>query len=175
MNKKIILGIVIIVALVLVGWNVLNPKYTKINREEVVKTDWKTYTNEKFGYSFQYPKNWSTKVLRGDPLGDSATIGFMDLTTNNQLMSVSNPIREIGYEFMIATGTPGSFLVKESVKAIKTASFVDGENPDMIYTHLTWGEDNWMKSGEIWFSLNTGDKDLENIVDTVLSTFKFTN
>ncbi|MCX6762947.1 MAG: hypothetical protein NT093_04175, partial [Candidatus Moranbacteria bacterium] len=39
------------------------------NEENLNKADWKTFTNTKYGYSFQYPKNWIVGEKQDDYTG----------------------------------------------------------------------------------------------------------
>jgi len=46
-----------------------NCNQTFTNEENLNKTDWKTFKNEKYGYSFEYPKNWIVGEKQNDYTG----------------------------------------------------------------------------------------------------------
>ena len=63
MNKKIILGIIITVIIILLGViyviQTSNQLYIKPIEQRMESTsDWKTYTNSKYGFQIDYPSDW---------------------------------------------------------------------------------------------------------------------
>lgn len=178
MNKKLIWVIVIVVIIIIVGgiYFYQAEKETNYGDSEaqlkLIGATWETYTNEKFGYSFKYPQNW---VFEADPPDSSGVVGGYGFYKANdiRMMSVHNPIREIGYEFLESIKTEKVKIGNTNQFFTKT-TFTDKEVPNGVTVHVTWNEDNWNKSGEIWFNFDKRDPD-ENKLDEILSTFKFTN
>ncbi len=78
MNKKLIFGIVIVVV-VFVGTIVLDEDKARTIqwavKPEISTTDWKTYTNSKDGYSFKYPQKLSFSTIK-EGVNLSHTIQF---------------------------------------------------------------------------------------------------
>lgn len=130
-------------------------------------SDWKTYKNDKFGFSFEYPDTWAIQNKTDDSSGVTSGVIF-NSPQGTTLLTVNNPIREIGYE--------GGTAIKNEKIVIGGQSFtkvtLKNENNN-VSIHLTWNKSNWSKSGEIW-SLSKGN-DADTILNRILSTFKFTS
>ncbi len=56
------------------------------NLTSPVSADWKTYTNEKYGFSFEYPQDWSLSL-----------IDEIEVNNGSHLVSIDNNIKYTGY------------------------------------------------------------------------------
>jgi len=62
MNKKLIISVVFLIAFSLAGFFVLTKK-PKENTAPITTTEWKTFSDEAMGITFQYPENFFTTYI----------------------------------------------------------------------------------------------------------------
>lgn len=128
--------------------------------------DWKTYTNEEYGFSFKYPNNAIYKITNFT--GSKFSVTFSNLSK---------------YEYTDLTVFVGNNWAFTNPKADSVKNFkVDGidaykedlplgQNPPQT---LVYVKD---KNNYLTMQLNKNDKDIviDEIFDQILSTFKFVN
>ncbi len=190
-NKKIFASITIILIVLFI----CGASYYFINKQSQIDgtANWKTYTNEKFGYTIKYPNDWTYREYPDTQTG----AGFRPINQSN----------EVQYEF-INVGAYGSAeneynvpfddYVKEaaiaeiqnyeklnSIKQITTDAGIKGYETTWIYydmrskekkaslpiTYIDYQKTVGSKYKTI--QINLGNEDYEKIYDQMISTFKF--
>jgi len=140
---------------------------------------WLTYRNKEYGYTIEYPSYWDYReeIPQGQNLG--IKINFSEVGLNNQgkhIFTIQHPIPEIGYEPLAITKTE-QIKIQNSEKyltkqILKPKEQFKNENFNNLVL-VSWNLDSWNKSGQISFPfLKDSDPNLE-ILDQMLSTFKF--
>jgi hypothetical protein len=190
-NQKIFASIVIVLV-VLFGCGVC---YFFINKQSQISetANWRTYTNEKFGYTIKYPNDWAYRE-------------YPDTQTGAGFRPINQP-NEVQYEF-INVGAYGSAENEYNVpfdEYVKEAAITEIQNYEKLNSikQITTDvgikayETTWiyydMRSKEKGTSLpityidyqktvgskyktiqiNLGNKDYMKIYDQMISTFKF--
>lgn len=133
---------------------------------DLIGANWKTYTNTKYGYSFQYPSNWVETV---DPSYKQMNVVRLDLGLKDQK-----------YYFIVGTGGRGGPPMDE----------IKGDNPK--YGNISFARRAWIKDGTPFYIIALPDRPYSTggnieinfppaqsdyyskIFDQILSTFKFT-
>ncbi len=137
--------------------------------------NWKTYTNNKFGFTIQYPENWE---IEGDnPIKVDIVISSLDNSSN----LIISPIAEARFstdrnrDKKLANGTlrtVGGRTAKEYKENIED-EFTDVFVRDIQLEDINGL--NWTKPNEISYWVDTSQPSLVKIFDQILSTFKFTD
>jgi len=187
-----VLGLLIVAGTVYAGTRIGKKQITpsKIIAEPTLKpvsptpdptADWKTYTNEKYSISFKYPFSWFVKDVTNEAPGNflQSIAFFANGTTNpsvgaegsegNELLNLiitnplinTEPISQSKEQFINSWGK----IKKEKIVYIDNL-------PAAYNTNL--------KSVVIWYNEKiqifvNPYQDTKNIMDQILSTFKFTN
>ncbi len=205
MNKNLIIIIAVVLILVggFLGWQKLNSKSETLNSKQTQNTeiqnetaDWKTYTNDEYGFLLQYPP-YLTMGQNGRP-GSG-----INLENNDNNINVSF------IRFGLNESIKGPILFNTSDIPEKSDNYERGgvvrvlNNPQIIneeyYTYETVGWPSYIpdvttiiKNGDFSLILDVygqreidieklkrGDyseyADLEKLNNQILSTFKFTN
>jgi len=171
--KKLLILIIVLVALVGVGYVVLKNYYQppqSATTSQTIPSDWKTYRDEEYGFEFKYPATW--EIQESSTL--KSTKGRDFLENGIILMTLNNPIPEIGYEAWKETeekNIPISGSTKVFHKFIFTPlpSYPDYDS----FILVTWNTEDWQRSGKIGIP-KLQDNDFRiSILNSVLSTFKF--
>jgi hypothetical protein len=150
-------------------------------------SNWKTYSNTKFGYSFQYPSHWKVNESKNKfdlyeqviainlppNAGNKGTLGEIESWKKDAV--VGNKIRNLQYELDEA---------KESGEKIERISL--NENTIYKYEIVTPGKtitkflffenNNYLTTVSLTVFLNENDTDNNNKeANQILSTFRFTD
>jgi len=138
-------------------------------------TDWKTYTNEEYGYEIKYPKEWSYKEEINPREGYNWIQTFFDNSKEKSIIMISNPALQIGYEAWTVEKTD-AIKIPNSKKYLTKKIFEPTTKDFDPFILVLWPEnidEDWLGSGQI--SLSYKDKNDPNIkiFDEMLSTFRF--
>ena len=145
--------------------------------------DWKTYTNDEFGFEFKYPGDWGIKIAEDwEP-------GFRFLAVYSP-ENVTNPYDQIieGEVFAITIHDKSSETLDSLINNIKEWSSVEIQKPAHIQSHsyflaedppyrnstdkiLIIEKGNYIYLDELVWSKNKPESEI--LLDQILSTFKF--
>jgi hypothetical protein len=139
---------------------------TKSATTSAIPATWRTYTNKTYGYSFQYPSISKIKVTNYTGYLSSIEISNLVPNTNYELIDLY-----IGGDVCFGAGKNPFVLDINGLKVTRSI-YPMGQNPATEFAcfqhqnnnysfNLTWGEGT--------------DKNLLNIYNQILSTFKFLN
>ena len=144
---------------------------------EVDTSDWQTYTNEEYGFSFKYSEEWALTVLVEGGLGND--VGDIDLVGNNCTIAIAIPHEKDDQERVVGmfnNSLKSGFFGTEPIEITKI-----GEIQGIKYLDPKFGYD---RQGEIYkFVINNQlfsysldyTKDIlgcKSTADNVLSSFK---
>ena len=144
---------------------------------EVDTSDWLTYTNDEYGFSFKYPEGWELTVLVEGGLGSD--VGDIDLVGNNCTVAIAIPHEKDDQERVVGmfnNSLKSGFFGTEPIETTKI-----GEIQGIKYLDPKFGYD---RQGEIYkFVINNQlfsyshdyTKDIlgcKSTSDKVLSSFK---
>jgi len=154
------------------------------NSAVIDMTNWKTYTNTKFGFNFKYPLEWY--VL-------SSNVSFVLLSSQSQITDTSISL-SVSTKNVTANDTIDSYFDQmlksdgeiantEAMKTSKSSILIDNNKAiryDSIPKSLGYIENNviLISKGKLFrltISNNQISDETFNIFDYILSTFKFTN
>ena|SRR3989339_587695 len=176
MNKKII-WVIVIAVIVILGVSYGIEKYSQLNTKPVEKrmestSDWKTYTNTKYGFEFKYPKDWTvddTSKGAGFATFEYSVYPPCDSSECNDRGSLIQ-IALLKRNFSEYTGN-----VNFSNKSIYTlggkAGFVINSLGQSIYVFEKDGKAFTIVVG---ITTDTQEKAINKEVNQIFSTFKFT-
>jgi uncharacterized protein YxeA len=174
----------------------------KKEKQEVIDTsDWKTYRNEKYGYSFQYPNNWFVKTQHsnddfsvrggGDVMGGDTLISNYTNPSTYNLGNVPKDIFVItllvyridpttGYEDFI---TQQNYEFNEKAKKreieinkvkVVELEIVSDDHPAGLNTVITLiQKDDEMFVLNYNYSVNVRIPDKIDIADKIINSLKF--
>ena len=147
--------------------------------------DWKRYTNTQYGYSYQYPQQWSIKEATAAPILSSQYLTSVHKRSDNTSPTISINLqnKSIDQEKELLNYSSGIFLIKsqitteifkgkEVVKAVMTSSEFDKKTNTYVQTG---------KSYQILIPMGTntlsifGDLTDKKTIDKIFSTLKLTN
>lgn len=149
--------------------------------------NWKTYTNQRVGFSIKYPINWDVKSIDeadatinttyfGDPTIKSFTNNMLPLVTLVVKLDPNNEIKKIEEvpETESMSDVVGSFQTKDIVWRKITVDNINAVRTTHIYCQSGQCEAVIFKKGELVFGLtmNQGEPDLQ-IFNSMLATFTF--
>ncbi|MDO8570373.1 MAG: PsbP-related protein [Candidatus Daviesbacteria bacterium] len=186
--------VIVLVAVIAVGGYLLYQKQTKPVSQLVVQptpisaeesTDWKTYTNEKYNYQFDYPTNWYIQTL-----GDSEVYlsdqkldiknGMDSPSLQYDLIDISYiPANQIDMQVTAPVGTQqklSQFLYIQKISDLKIGerpgakiNFVDQQNNNKNQSQTAY----WigLDDGKLQISATSSAK--LKMIDQILSTFRF--
>jgi|GEM_PF-4011474 len=185
-NKYLILGGVTI--LVLLGWNYYNGKPTTLNLQETSNptstaeaVNWKTYTNTQFGFSFNYPQNFSSDVTIPNGVGVSfAPITYRDLDFQNlPMVSLSVFEKETNQQNFIKSLQSPAY---SNIQNVKTSILNGYEVTKFSSTNTQAGSGGVamntvinLKQGLVMITLANSEKGMIDTYNEILSTFKLSN
>lgn len=187
----IVLGILIVIGLFLNAYLLLNKKETSSNSAQLIvvatptpdpTADWKTYTNQKYGYTFKYEPNSGLKQFScaEEPFKNGEKTFVLDL--------ISSTFPECGvggYAWPISVGTgkeEQECKTTESWSAISSPILIEGINgikciQKFIGERSLPGSDELitvsMKKGNLYYFIDLTNIDYVNTFDQILSTFRF--
>ncbi|MDO8430585.1 MAG: hypothetical protein Q7S72_01175 [Candidatus Taylorbacteria bacterium] len=169
MNKKIIWGTVIAV-IVMIGAGYYLNSFKSFEPGEVSTSDWKTYTNTKYGFEFKYSKNLHISSSYTGVITQADNVSVTPYT-QEQLKDLGKEISEI----LISVSD------KKNIEPEKTVSrkeiLIDGIKA------VQYDTQGGMLDTQLIVILFQKDNKYYRIVgwslrpqlDSILSTFKFTN
>ena len=148
MKNKIIIGIVV-VALIIVAAFLWFSEKQQITNDENLNTSWQTYVNEEFGYSVDYPENWTFREFPDTKTG----AGFRPKNSSDEIASECVTIDERGtaaneYETPFADYVKSAAIVEiqgyeelNSIEPVATAEGLIGYKTTWIYKDVL-GQEN---------------------------------
>ena len=173
----ILLAILIAVAILLYF---LKPIYTcwpycsgitDQDRETIKEQNRETYVNSRYSFSFQYPSSWTYKTISSD--ANVSLVHFFSFESAVfPVMAVRNPIKEVGYEDLRVVKTE-KITLPDGKYLTRTSFISQDDSLPMHFIHVTWNENDWFNSGEIWLSSDDYNAQLEEITNGIVSSFKF--
>ena len=158
---------------------VVSPVISPIASSSADTANWKTYTNSKYGFTLKYPQNLSVKETSNIIIFNA--VGNKDNETVFALIVYENPnnLSLKDYE----TKNTGESGMGPSVY-YSSSQLVTLENGTKVYYQKEeiscfskCGSYIWINKDKIYKflgSVNSGIKDQKQIMDQILSTFKFT-
>lgn len=192
----IVLGLIVVAGAVYAGIQIGKRSQIKVWTEPPLTSEstlipaetanWKTYTNEKYGYSIKYPQNWFIKdvtslinaanVLDDQFLNDQANIDVnnfkVHITVNSTDFERSKSFLNFSDMGLQNEAEITTALVegKEIVKAVVTFSQYDQKTSNYVEEGKSYKILIPLGGNTLSMSSKLDDRDL---VDNVLSTFKF--
>jgi len=132
--------------------------------------NWKTYTNDKYGYSIKYPENWS--VTR-DELNQPAFKSLVQLTSNG-LTTLPNFVVQVSTKSysQLSTSSMKSFQMTDSISTMRSDMLTGAGNSDYFVDII------FQNSGNVFdiqasFVNPPNQNELQQF-NQILSTFKIT-
>lgn len=126
---------------------------------------WQTYRNEKYGFEFNYPKDWGHSVELNSTTQFTDAEGLLTFT-------IIMPIKDINWGDDLSLLKEEKINTNNALLIKKTFKIVSSKEDFFVLTQ--WSKEN--NSGEFvyWYSDPKGYYDSEEILSKILSTFKFT-
>jgi hypothetical protein len=141
---------------------------------------WKTYTNSQYGFSFRYPNNWNKyeqncSFVQGCvpvSLGDNQQVqiigvGILDNIDPDNFSSISN------FEIWHNKNFASNGLISSNFSQVNQLKFIQTKEADGINSE---GDYVYLSSNNIVIVIfsDNNNTESENILNSILSTFKFT-
>jgi|GEM_PF-1767969 len=145
-------------------------------QEEItVPNDWKTYKNTKYNFSFRYPNDWSNYSM--NDFSEIDTNGNEKVLYLGPSKSTSKPPQLVQITIYLANDYSEPELLNESNCTKKELLIGIDKLSAQYKTCNGLGSDGYItfKSGDYIFVIDLlkGNANFENIIDQILSTFKF--
>lgn len=145
--------------------------------------DWKTYTNNTYGFSFKYPKDWYIDEM----VSANGIAVIANYPNANELNKENSPdnLQQLLLVKTIAEGTyskalPDAVIKSQNLNNITTYEFRNLETGDKNST-LVWNKVAKFKIGEQYFELAALGESIPSnrklqldTFDAILTTFQFT-
>ena len=179
-SKKSILILLVILVLALISgvsyetWKILNDKSKKTDLDSTAH--WKTYQNEKYGYEVKYPQDWYFITEFGD-----SVVSFYRKSDTNKVgqqneIYIMTDIRVTGLSkdmnLSNAVNVVGGSLPEQRYK-VNNIDVIELREPGIYDTNDIYFQN---KDGLLFhFGMIPADSSYRVILDTMMSTFKFTN
>ncbi len=140
--------------------------------------DWKTYTNDKYNFSFKYPSGWDYREVSSKTQN---TIDYLQVTLAKSEHFSPIPKGNPSVMISITETTDESKLsvyqITEVIKTIviggMTAEEREHKTPTVDSKYITFFRNN--VAYEFESRMHSQDSEHQSIFDQILSTFKFTN
>lgn len=148
-------------------------------------SNWKTYTNEEYGLSFKYPKDWQIVTYSDFDEYTSVCLSPTKCATPEELQSLDiySGLIEIGLGPRIKFNNP-QFSTKIGINNNINANLAEeytGTNHSNshlwnkhVITYSYEIEDGWTNSITFTADIEKGEDEYLNTFNKILSTFKFT-
>lgn len=200
MNKKLIWGVVIavvVIGLLVVAYILQGTPEFKSDRNikaatEATTADWKTYTNEKYGFSFEYPVDWNVEKDGGSGIADyhvdlipqKALIEYKNKYGNESISMAGASVFTSNLspkEWFMSTISPES-IVEEKNLTINGNQVYYSEVSSEAYTDVSYTTSN--QKLIVYFVIRIKEQGVNYNNDytmylaefeKILSTFKFTS
>lgn len=144
------------------------------------QTSLKTYTNDKYGFGFQYPQNLDTEVVSGEP-GVFAGLESIILNRNNgggyvatiatEKNSNNKTLDQVVDSIVQSYGPYNGINASDIKVAGQDAKLYISRDPSAEYNLVNMGI--VVIKGDLIIEVMGGTKD-KNIIDQILASFKFT-
>ena len=139
--------------------------------------NWKTFTDSKYGYSVKYPPQG---IYRINCEGEQ-DLFYLIKSAQTDLLEPQNCARDSRFnlEIVVLTKQPtidDRYLATSSaytVGGIEATKTIYTQKPNFEGPGASWYTEVNFKKGNYYYQAYTGDKDLEQTLDQILSTFKF--
>lgn len=196
-NKKrmmVVIGMIAIVVIVIGGYFIFSKRLVKPSETQTQQSlqmidisDWKTYTNNQYGFELKYPSNWVIENTVDVEPNIREEKGFFDgLGGNVRLTIYKNPNNLsakdwyqqtlVGYEFSSEAGSPKYDGKLDKIESVQNGIRVITPRPNYINNRV------FIKTGNSIIRIGTNYSESDSskesrilLFDKILSTFKFVN
>ncbi len=201
MNKRLILGIITLI-LVVTGTLVVKATFftapkiqnccTGDMKEKAIIADWKTYTNEKYGVEFKYPKDFTVNVINEvdslfevsidtpyyNPPSTLYNLHFhvTALSETDNLACISKPYGKESQSKMTSEEMVRNGDTFQNIKLKEVSSYSTTSNEERYhilknnYCYMIVKRIYYQNEEKSGFDYST----YQSILDSIFSTFKFT-
>ena len=139
--------------------------------------DWKTYTNEKYGYSLKYPKDWEYKENMHEGYEKGAIVGFRKPPTKDEgfydiVIRVADAGNTLTIDEWLARNAKPSIVTSPTHKTIGVDKLPGVE---FIESNMDEHKAVYLAHNKLVMSFTIAkDSKYLSIFNKMLSTFKFT-
>ncbi len=190
MNKKIILIVFIVIILSGIGYMIYQlycaPEMPlKVPKNET--TGWKTYTDNQFGFEFQYPGNWymvnvhslndGAQLLSNYIDADSFSFGSRPDDAEDIFFGISDIQKNLTLDDLKRKPSNDNYYRLVSFEKFMTSSGIEGRKEVIYSNDHPMGNHTtifFIKNGlEVDFKLGMYSEDQVKLLEQILSTFRF--
>lgn len=195
----------VIAVLAFGNWGLSEPQSTIRNLKTIDTSDWKTYVNEQYGFSFKYPKDWEIKVKSENQwlTFDVIPAGWRIKNPSSLYKGWSGWGTFSVYRHPTPTDLSLADWIEQNVEKIEDlpiklrkiniinadesfeiqnlpAKTICVKNNDRYVYQIVFSQDGWWEGGrdeygKEWVSQNAGRTFYEVLINKIIPTFKFTD